>query len=251
MYFVESRGYCRKFLRWRTRDIGGVTISKTKYKILLTSLFLAIGLTIGFFYVGFMDLALKHEFKNVSQLTISKIFASMLESKNHLQLFLGTELIIVCLIIIFVLLYKRETYESEKDYITKTIEPPKKIAQNQHGSAKWIPKELLDKTFASAYIINGFERKEISKGGLVVGYGKIGSKEKFNYLDDDVHTCVIGATRSGKTRSILLQSICLKAISGESMILSDPKSEIFEYTVPFLERLGYEVITIDFKIQLN
>lgn len=35
------------------------------------------------------------------------------------------------------------------------------------------------------------------------------------------------------------------------MILSDPKGELYQYTYPFLERMGYEVICIDFKNPLK
>lgn len=87
----------------------------------------------------------------------------------------------------------------------------------------------------------------IPQGGVVLGYKKQKGSEKIYYIGDDVHTLCIGATRSGKTRTVVLQSIGTLALSGESMILSDPKGELYEYTYPFLERLGYEVIGIDFK----
>ena len=38
----------------------------------------------------------------------------------------------------------------------------------------------------------------------------------------------------------------MQALAGESMISSDPKGELYLYTKPFLEGLGYEVIAIDF-----
>ncbi len=63
---------------------------------------------------------------------------------------------------------------------------------------------------------------------------------------DDTHSLVIGATRCGKTRHLVLQSIGTTALAGESMVITDPKSELYLYTRPFLERLGYEVIAIDF-----
>lgn len=66
------------------------------------------------------------------------------------------------------------------------------------------------------------------------------------YNPDDTHSLIIGATRSGKTRHLILESIGLTALAGESMIVTDPKSELYLYTKPFLERLGYEVIAIDF-----
>lgn len=88
-------------------------------------------------------------------------------------------------------------------------------------------------------------RFELNSGGLVVGMSRDG---KHVYCKaDDTHTLTIGATRSGKTRDVVLPSICVQALAGESMVVVDPKAELYLYTYPFLERLGYEVITIDFK----
>ncbi len=72
-------------------------------------------------------------------------------------------------------------------------------------------------------------------------------KEQIYYVEDDIHTLCIGATRSGKSRTIVLQSICTLALAGESIVLSDPKAELFQYTHKFLERLGYDVKVLDFK----
>ncbi|QAA32732.1 VirD4-like conjugal transfer protein, CD1115 family [Clostridium manihotivorum] len=91
----------------------------------------------------------------------------------------------------------------------------------------------------------------ISQGGIVLGCKKYKGNEKVYYIGDDVHTLCIGATRSGKTRTVVLQSIGTLALAGESMILSDPKGELYQYTYPYLERLGYEVIAIDFKNPLK
>lgn len=93
---------------------------------------------------------------------------------------------------------------------------------------------------------------EISnKGGLVVGYEKKRDTEHLFYLEDDVHSLILGATRCGKTRSIILQSVCLLGLTGESIVLTDPKGEIYDYTKFFLERLGYEVVALDFKNPLK
>nr|WP_250860449.1 type IV secretory system conjugative DNA transfer family protein [Oceanirhabdus seepicola] len=91
----------------------------------------------------------------------------------------------------------------------------------------------------------------LPQGGIVLGCRKEGGKEKISFIGDDVHSLCIGATRSGKTRTVVLQSIGSLALAGESMILSDPKGELYQYTYPFLERLGYEVIAIDFKNPLK
>ncbi len=92
------------------------------------------------------------------------------------------------------------------------------------------------------------EQKQILKeGGIVIGMKKDGDKEKIHYIKDDVHTLVVGATRSGKSRCLVIPSICSIGLSGESMVISDPKGELFQYTNKYLKSLGYEVICLDYK----
>lgn len=91
----------------------------------------------------------------------------------------------------------------------------------------------------------------LPQGGTVLGLKTQAYGEKLYFVGEDVHTLCIGATRSGKTRTVVLQSICVLGLAAESMIVSDPKGELWSYTAPFLERLGYEVITIDFKNPLK
>lgn len=85
----------------------------------------------------------------------------------------------------------------------------------------------------------------LKQGGVVLGWGKGQRSVLLNC--EDTHTLVIGSTRSGKTRTVVLPSILAMALAGESIIATDPKGELFGYTGPTLHRLGYEVITIDFK----
>jgi len=87
-----------------------------------------------------------------------------------------------------------------------------------------------------------------SKGGIVIGYDlRNKHHEQLFYLGDDVHSMILGMTRSGKTRNMLLQSICFTGLANESMIISDPKGELYGYTAAFLRILGYEVMALDFK----
>lgn len=85
---------------------------------------------------------------------------------------------------------------------------------------------------------------ETPRGGLVVGMTRDGRHAY--YTPSDTHSLVIGTTRSGKTRSLVLPSVGLTAMAGENMVLVDMKGELHAYTHPFLEALGYEVIAIDF-----
>lgn len=97
----------------------------------------------------------------------------------------------------------------------------------------------------------------LSGGGALLGWEKrrngIGIKRKPKqpktvYCNTaDTHTLTIGATRCGKTRCSVLETICILALAGESIVAVDPKSELYGYTCELLGRLNYEVITLDFK----
>ena len=87
----------------------------------------------------------------------------------------------------------------------------------------------------------------LTKGGIVIGMKREGVKERIYYLSEDSHLLCIGATRSGKSRCLVIESICTIGLSGESMVISDPKAELYHYTAPFLTKLGYEVLVLDFK----
>lgn len=89
------------------------------------------------------------------------------------------------------------------------------------------------------------------ESGIVLGMTKKKEKEEIYVVGDDVHTIGIGATRSGKSRHVVIPTICTLGLAGESMVLSDPKGELYNYTEPFLKRLGYEVIAVDFKNPLK
>ncbi len=99
-------------------------------------------------------------------------------------------------------------------------------------------------------IIPKFKCKKLGKF-IRIPYFSFRKVEDIYYIDDDLHSLTVGATRSGKTRSLVLQTIINTGLAGENMILSDPKGELFEYTSKTLERLGYKVYTLDFKTPLK
>lgn len=92
-----------------------------------------------------------------------------------------------------------------------------------------------------------YKKELISSGGLTIGYKVNGKKEIVYYIDDDIHSIIIGSTRSGKSRCIVLQTIGTLALAGESMFITDPKGELYDYTNLFLRRLDYELICLNFK----
>ena len=64
-----------------------------------------------------------------------------------------------------------------------------------------------------------------------------------------VHALVIGATGSGKTTPFINPMIqCIAATNcGSSMIMTDPKGELFDLHSGFLKERGYEVMVLDLR----
>lgn len=84
-------------------------------------------------------------------------------------------------------------------------------------------------------------------GGIAVSYERSKFRESVACITDDVHILIIGATRSGKTRCLVIQSISALALAGEGMVVNDPKGELYHYTHSFLESMGYTGQVVDFN----
>ena len=67
----------------------------------------------------------------------------------------------------------------------------------------------------------------------------------------DYHNLVIGSTGSGKTQTIVKPMVNLLAKKGESMIITDPKGEIYEYSADYLKKQGYKIIVLNFRDPQN
>ena len=73
-------------------------------------------------------------------------------------------------------------------------------------------------------------------------------KGKYIYIPGDSHSIILGDTRAGKTRRALLATIhVLSRGINESLIIFDPKKELFPLTSPELAEAGYEIIVIDLE----
>lgn len=151
----------------------------------------------------------------------------------------------------------------EETKMIKSIEIPYK----EVNDSKFVDEEKLKAELKEAYgklkkvELTPEEQKPFKKGGITLGRNERNVFEKTDsfpffkkrkvediyFVGDNVHTLTVGATRSGKTRCLVIESIMNCALAGESMVISDPKGELFEYTSGGLKQLGYNVVTLDFK----
>ncbi|MBR4760053.1 MAG: type IV secretory system conjugative DNA transfer family protein [Lachnospiraceae bacterium] len=65
--------------------------------------------------------------------------------------------------------------------------------------------------------------------------------------DGEMHCFVIGDTGSGKTRRVIMPTIRLLAKTGESMVISDTKGELYRTTADSLRKKGYDVKVLNFR----
>ncbi len=63
----------------------------------------------------------------------------------------------------------------------------------------------------------------------------------------EYHNLIIGATGSGKTEMMVQPMVKLLASKGESMIITDPKGEIYERNAVELREKGYNVVLLNFR----
>ena len=72
-------------------------------------------------------------------------------------------------------------------------------------------------------------------------------KDKLWVDNGEYHTLVIGSTGSGKTQTVVFPQVKVLARHGESMIITDPKGEIYEQTANMLRKRGYQILLLNFR----
>ena len=68
------------------------------------------------------------------------------------------------------------------------------------------------------------------------------------YVDNgETHNLIIGSTGSGKTETIVKPMVKLLARHEESMIITDPKGEIYKQSAALLKEKGYNIVLLNFR----
>ncbi|MDN5347396.1 MAG: type secretion system protein VirD4 [Clostridia bacterium] len=118
---------------------------------------------------------------------------------------------------------------------------PEAGGQGQHGTARWRSRKEINATFSVWR-----PPEALDAGGFVVGAEA--GRRFIAWLDtQDTHCLLIGATRSGKSRQVIIPTIWALAQAGESMVIADPKGELYYLSAGYLRRRGYRVILLDFR----
>ncbi len=111
--------------------------------------------------------------------------------------------------------------------------------KKEKGYSRW----ATDKEFKKGLEVVDIKEDTLPAAGIAL-YSKKGKMWVDNGED---HYLVMGATGSGKTVIVAKPMIKLLAKHNESMILTDPKGELYESSAALLKEKGYNIITLNFR----
>ena len=113
--------------------------------------------------------------------------------------------------------------------------------KEEKGYSKWLDEKDLKKARGIKPIL--IDSETADTGGIPVMYDK-----KRMWVDGgEGHTMIMGSSGSGKTQMIAFPMVKSLAKHDESMIITDPKGEIYEGTSKMLKERGYNVILLNFR----
>ena len=128
---------------------------------------------------------------------------------------------------------KNYFFEQEKGFGIST-EP-----KDEKGFSRWCTDKEMKKTLSELNVTdNEYEH---------AGFPLVSDGERLWVDDDNSHNLVIGSTGTGKTQCIIHPLVKILAKKGESMIVTDPKGEIYRESAGLLKQKGYQIIVLNFR----
>lgn len=171
---------------------------------------------------------------NVSSIVSDGKFYGFLPFKAFTTRYIGmTLLLFISAIVAIFLAVKSYIFDHEKGFGLSIG------SKKEKGYSRWASESEFQKGLS---IVN-IKDKKIPAAGIAL-YSKKGKMWVDNGED---HYLVMGATGSGKTVIVAKPMIKLLAKHDESMILTDPKGELYEETAEMLKAEGYNIITLNFR----
>lgn len=126
---------------------------------------------------------------------------------------------------------------------------PAAAGRGQHGTAHW--RSVIDlargyQAWTAPKAAPGRTPIALLSAGLLVGANRISNPSGGWLLERDEHGLILGSTRSGKSRRIIIPSIFLIGQAAqESLVMTDPKGELYEHTADWLRERGYLIVRLD------
>ncbi|MEY8742822.1 VirD4-like conjugal transfer protein, CD1115 family [Bacillales bacterium AN1005] len=218
--------------------------SKINKKALLVSITVAL---IAFLFLNFVVVSFSNVIQSIASAdkessTTFDIFKMGVENDIHLLNALSLALSWKLYLIIFTVdllfgafIYSKINYKSEKE-----------IAYGQKGDSRFTTTTEIEEQYKG---IPEKEKEFEGVGGIPISH----YKDKYFIDTDTVNTCILGVSRSGKGEIIITPMIDIlsRAKEKSSMVLNDPKGELYAGGKDTLEKRGYDVAVLNLQDPLQ
>ncbi|PFT09156.1 conjugal transfer protein [Bacillus thuringiensis] len=184
------------------------------------------------FLVGTYQRIINDISKTVEKPTIFDVWGAdwnkSISAENAISFVLPTNIyvfFVLILILIGFLVYSKFNYRSDKN-----------VAYGQKGDSRFTTIEEIQEQYPAVPDKNeSFE----GYGGVPVSH----FKDKYYIDTDTVNTAILGVSRSGKGETIVVPMIdnLSRAKNQSSMVINDPKGELYSASKDTLEKRGYDV----------
>ena len=142
-----------------------------------------------------------------------------------------------CALIAIIMSVSSLFFERDKGFGVST--DPKK----EKGYSRWATDKEMKKELKMVHA------KDIKTD--VAGIPLINNGKEIWIDNGEYHNLIIGSTGSGKTEMLVQPMVKVLAKKGESMIITDPKGEIYEKNAVELREKGYNIVLLNFRDPQN
>ena len=120
------------------------------------------------------------------------------------------------------------------------------LKANDLEDTEWLTSKRLKKL--KEFDVRDWNDVSNAKDGIVIGAEKKGSKLEIT-TTSQLHALIVGTTGSGKTTGFVDQNIevLAKSKNKPSLVITDPKKELYEKHSRQLEALGYSISVLDLR----
>lgn len=120
------------------------------------------------------------------------------------------------------------------------------LNENDLEDTEWLTTKKLKKL--KEFRVTSWEKQPEQDDGIVIGAKKRG-KDLEIISTSALHALIVGTTGSGKTSGFVDQNIAIlgRSKGKPSLIIADPKKELYEKHAKQLENEGYKISTLDLR----
>lgn len=120
------------------------------------------------------------------------------------------------------------------------------LDENDLEDTEWLTPKKLRKM--KEFTVTDWNAAEKQEDGIVIGAEKKGRNVEI-ITTSQLHALIVGTTGSGKTTGFVDQNIAVlgKSKNKPSLMISDPKKELYEKHAKNLEANGYKISTLDLR----